>query len=437
MTSHFVWNKGTPHVERRFRSWTCSVVACALLVLCAISSTRGAAQEKQEPAAPANKVRLLLLTDTSKLLTVHYMTTGRAIRNLLMTSPLTGGVGSIIVDAAETKHETSKESRILQKTVGEFDRSPTIEARIAAVFNERTQYFDVVIPPDPSVYMTGTNINFSRARADGYPYVLSIKEKFAGEATVFTALGTLSAGSALEFKVFDTATGKDMGKTGRANGFALRKQEFDPATSDRNAFLTDYDVAVGSECAQLYGVLNKQGRLHEMAEAHGLGSEVPDEGAILAKYEKRFNYDFKLPHGWHHLKVNGGTRYSANLQRLFHEGRYFRVVVKVDLMLPELGQKPGDLDEYTRLYFEHLQENGYPADTATPFKGLTLDSAYTVYSIDRPQGAGKEILAFRLLDAPFVVVYDVVFDQDFDSILAKFNSDLQTIINDSRIKIRE
>jgi hypothetical protein len=410
-------------------------LAAAIIFLFALP-TIAAAQEKHEPAAPANKVRVLLLTDASKLLTVHYMTKGRAIRNALMTSPLTGGVGSIIVDAAETKHETSKESKILQKTVGEFNRRPIVEAGIAAVFKERTQYFDVVIPPDPSAYMTGTNVNFSKAQADGYPYVLSVKEKFAGEATIFTALNTLSAGSALEFKLFDTAAGKDMGKTGRASAFALRKQDFDPATSDRNAFVTDYGVAVGFESVQLYGALNKQ-RLHEMADAHGLGSEVPDEGAIFASYAKRFDYDFKLPHGWHHIKIRGESKYSANLQRLFHEGRYFRVVANVDLMLPELGQKPGDLDEYIRLFFEHLQEDGYPVDTATPFRGLALDSAYTVYSIDRPQGAGKEILAFRRLDAPFVVVYHVIFDQDFDSILAKFNSDLQTIINDSRIKIRE
>jgi hypothetical protein len=154
-------------------------LAAALIFLFALP-TIAAAQEKHEPAAPANKVRVLLLTDASKLLTVHYMTKGRAIRNALMTSPLTGGVGSIIVDAAETKHETSKESKILQKTVGEFNRRPIVEAGIAAVFKERTQYFDVVIPPDPSAYMTGTNVNFSKAQADGYPYVLSVKEKFAG-----------------------------------------------------------------------------------------------------------------------------------------------------------------------------------------------------------------------------------------------------------------
>ncbi|MGB9455981.1 MAG: hypothetical protein WCB12_08065 [Bryobacteraceae bacterium] len=137
-------------------------VVAAFVILFALPIV-AAAQEKQEPAAPANKVRVLLLTDASKLLTVHYMTKGRAIRNALMTSALTGGVGSIIVDAAETKHETSKESKILQKTVGEFDRRSIIDARIAAVFQDSAQYFDVVIPPDPSVYMTGTNVTFSKA----------------------------------------------------------------------------------------------------------------------------------------------------------------------------------------------------------------------------------------------------------------------------------
>jgi len=46
-------------------------------------------------------------------------------------------------------------------------------------------------------------------------------------------------------------------------------------------------------------------------------------------------------------------------------------------------------------------------------------------------------VAFRRLDAPFVVVYDVVFDSEYDELAAKYSSDLQTIINDSRIKIRE
>jgi hypothetical protein len=122
---------------------------------------------------------------------------------------------------------------------------------------------------------------------------------------------------------------------------------------------------------------------------------------------------------------------------LFGDGTKFRVLVNVDLMLPELGQKPGDMDEYSRNYFEGLQEKGYAADAATPFKGFTLDPAYTAYLIDRPSGVGKEIVAFRRLDAPFVVVYDVVFDSDYDELAAKYSSDLQTIINDSRIKTRE
>lgn len=409
-------------------------ILVVLFVLPIIAAPQKGESGKTAPAPSANKIRLLVLTDANKLLTVHYMTKGRAIRKALMAAPI-GGVGTMAVDAAETKHENSKESRTLQKTVGEFHRRPIIETGIAAAFKDRTQYFDVVIPPDPSVYMTAPNINFSKAQADGLPYVLSVKEKFAGEATVLGALGTLSAGSALEFKVFDAATGKDMGKAGKASAFSPRKQEFDPATSDRNAFVTDYGLAVGAECAQVYGVLNKQGLLHAMAEAHGLGNEVPDMGAILARYEKRFDYDFKLPKGWHHFK--GTSKYSATLQRLFHDGNKLHVVVTVDLMLPELGQKPGDLDEYIRLFLEHMQEQGYATDTATPFKGLTLDPAYTALLIDRPQGAGKEILAFRRLDDPFVVVYDVVFNQEYDNLMAKYSSDLQTMINESRIKIRQ
>ena len=434
MTGHLVGDKGTPHVERRFNPWTCSAVACAVVVLCAAFSGRSASQDKQESTPTTNRVRVLLLTDANKLLTVQYMTKGRAIRGLLMNAPL-GGVATSAINLAETKHENSKESQTLQTTVGEFNRRPLIEAGVVASFKYHSQYFDVVTPPDPSAYMTGKDINFSKAQTDGFPYVLSVVEKFAGEATVLGALGTLSAGSALEFKVYDAATGKDMGKAGRSSAFSPRKQEFDPATSDRNAFVTDYGVAVSSECTQVYGVLNKQGHLHAMAEAHGLGSEVPDLGAILARYEKRFDYDLKLPHGWHHFK--GTTKYSATAQRLFHDANKIRVVVTVDLMLPELGQKPGDLDGYIRQFFERLEESGYATDTATPFKGLPIDPAYTVYLIDRPQGAGKEILAFRSLDDPFVVSYDAVFDQDYDTLLAKYNSDLQTIINNSRIKIRE
>lgn len=402
-------------------------------VLPIIAAAPKAESDTTVPASSANKIRLLVLTDANKLLTVHYLTKGRAIRNVLMTAPI-GGLGTMAVDAAETKHETSKESKTLQNTVGEFNRRPVIEAAIVAGFKEHAQYFEIAVPPDPSVYMTGTNINFSKAQADGFPYLLSVKEKFAGEATVLGALGTLSAGSSLEFKVVDTATGKEIGKTGRNGAFSPRKQEFDPATSDRNAFVTDYGVAVKTECARIYGILSKQGTLHAMAEAHGLGNEVPDMGAVLAKYQKRFDYDFKLAKGWHHFK--GTSKYSETLSRL-GAGTKCHVVVTVDLTLPELGQKTGDLDEYIRLFFERLQEQGYATDAATPFKGLALDPAYTVFLIDRPQGVGKEILAFRRLEDPFVALYDVVFEQDYDGYMAKYSSDFQEMINESRIKIRQ
>ena len=201
-------NEGAAQIGRYSSYRSRVLLGCALAVLSTvfISLASGAPQEAAGPAQSGNKIRVLLLTDTSKLLTVHYLTKGRAIRDALMSAPI-GGVGTMAIDMAETKHESTKESRILQGTVGEFNRRPTIEAGIMAPFKDKAEYFEVVAPPDPSVYIAGTNINFSKAQADGFPYVLWVKEKYAGESTPFGALGTLSAGSALVFKVYDAATG--------------------------------------------------------------------------------------------------------------------------------------------------------------------------------------------------------------------------------------
>jgi hypothetical protein len=119
-------------------------------VLPIIAAAPKAESDTTVPASSANKIRLLVLTDANKLLTVHYLTKGRAIRNVLMTAPI-GGLGTMAVDAAETKHETSKESKTLQNTVGEFNRRPVIEAAIVAGFKEHAQYFEIAVPPDPSV----------------------------------------------------------------------------------------------------------------------------------------------------------------------------------------------------------------------------------------------------------------------------------------------
>jgi len=412
--------------ERLFKFWICGVVACTCFVLCAVSPVGGAPQEKEK--GPATRIRILLLTDAGKLLTVHYETKGRVVRNLLMSSPLTGGIGTLLIDAAETKHETSKESVLLQQTVGTFNRRPVIEAGIAAAFKATTPYFEAVIPPDPSLYTTGTTVDFNKAQADGYSYVLTVREEFAGLATVF-GLATLSAGSALEYKVTDATTGKEVSK-GKARAFSTHKQEFDPATSDRNAFVADYAAAAGYASAQIPGQLNKGGQLHAMAEAHGLGNVVPDMGAVLAKYEKLFDYDLAVPKGWYQTKV---SKFQVSLEPKNSDKAKFGVSFTVDVLAEEFGQKVDDLNDYIGLFFDRLHEKGFGTDTAVPFDALTLNQPYTGFVIERPQGAGKDVILFRRLDGPFVAVYDVVFLADYDGFLKKYSADVQSLINESKI----
>src|SRR5208282_5584094 len=238
---------------------------------------------------------------------------------------------------------------------------------------------------------------FNKAQADGFPYVLVIREEFAGMATMW-AWGTLSAGSYVHFRLMDAATGKELAK-GQTNAFASRTQKFDAATTDRSIFLADYAAAVAQECIHIYGEL--------------------------------FNYDFTLPKDWH--QVAGSSKYQLFLEPKNADRTKFGVNFTVDLLIEELGQKVGDLNEYIRIVFGRLRDQGYAVDTAIPFDGLVLNPPYTGFVIDRPKGSGKEVVLFRRLDDPFVVTYHVVFLEDYDGFLKKYGQDLQLLINQAKI----
>ncbi|MGO9088264.1 MAG: hypothetical protein ACLQBK_23885 [Candidatus Sulfotelmatobacter sp.] len=217
-----------------------------MVLLCAVSTSfaRGARQDKAGSPQPANQIRILVLTDTSQLLSVRYENTDSVVR---------------------------KEFQILQKV----NRRPIVEVGIGAAFKAGVKCFEAVIPPDPSAYITGKDINFSKAQADGYPYVLSIRETFAGLGEV-AGSGSVSAGSEMEFRLIDAASGKELGK-GKASSFSPNKRDLDAATKDAGAFFTDYADAATDNIIDIYGQLSKGGQLHAMAEAHGLGNEVPAE----------------------------------------------------------------------------------------------------------------------------------------------------------------
>jgi hypothetical protein len=168
-----------------------------------------------------------------------------------------------------------------------------------------------------------------------------------------------------------------------------------------------------------------------MAEAHGLGKEVPDTAAVLARYEKLFSYDFTLPKGWH--QVAGPSRYQVFLEPTSADRSKFGVNFMMDLLIEEFGQKVDDLNEYIRMAFGRMRDQGYAVDTAVPFDALALNPPYTAFLIDRPKGAGKEAVLFRRLDGPFVASYHIVFLGDYEAFLRKYGPDLQLLVNRARI----
>jgi hypothetical protein len=256
-----------------------------------------------------------------------------------------------------------------------------------------------------------------------------VRERFAGMATMW-AWSTLSGGSYVQFRLTDTATRKELAK-GQTNSFGLKTYPFDAATKDRSSFIADYAAAVAQECVHIYGELYQQGQLHAMAEAHGLGTEVPDTAALLARYAKLFNYNFTVPAGWHQLP--GSSKYVAIFEPTNPDKAKIAVSFTVDLLLEEFDQKVDNLDDYIRIAFRRINDQGYGVDTATQFDALALNPPYTAFLVDRPKGAGKDAVLFRRLDGPFVVSYHLIFLDDYDGLLKKYGPDLQALINQARI----
>lgn len=402
-----------------------------LVVTCIVVALSSAFPLSARAADSEKKIRLLILVEASEPLAVDYRTKGRRARGAIAAGTL--GILPILIESKIASGERAKESQRLQETVGEFDRRFVIEQAIAASFRAATPYFEAVTPKDPSSYFPGRReIAFDKASADGYPYILVVRERFAGMITAWE-MNTLSASSYLRYELYDAANKKQLGK-GDATAFGLQKHQLDPATSDPSIFMREYPAAVGAACGRIYGQLNKEGHLHAMAKVHGLGREVPDIGAVLEEYASRFDYKFKLPKGW--KQVKGASKYSVSLEPNNADRMKFGVSFSVDLLIEEFGQNVNDLDEYIGIFFGRLRNLGYGVDAAESFEGLGLTVPHVAFLVNRPNGAGKEAILFRRLDDRCVAVYSIVFLEDFDGFMNKYRPDLESLINTAEITTR-
>jgi hypothetical protein len=376
-------------------------------------------------------VRVLLVVDASAPVSVDYRTTGRRLRRALMAGTL--GIAPILIESKIASSEHASESKRLQAAVGPFDRRTVVIEPITIAAFEATHLFDLDAAKDPAAYLgSKKEVNLAKAKADGYPYVLLVREDFAGMITAWV-MSTLSATSYLRYELYDTTTNKQLAK-GIASGWAKAQHQLEPAISDKLIFLQEYPPAVGAAVTRMHGELNKQGHLHAMAEAFGLGKQVPAMGEVLDKYARMFDYTFKPPKGWHGAK--GSSKFQYILEPTGDDRKQFGVVFSVDVLAEEFGQKVTSLDDYITLCFGRLRTQGFPVEDAQPYENLSLSKPHTALLLDRPNGAGKDIFLFRQLDDRFVVLYEIIFLADFDRLVQKYAKDVESLVNTAEITTR-
>lgn len=369
------------------------------------------AQDKE-----SNKVRILVIVDTSEPLIVDYRTVGNTVRSLIFLGSLT--------DVAITEIRQSSHSKKLRETVGEFDRFPLIKKGVENAFAPQSKYFQVEVTNDASLLKGKRKVDLKAVRALGYPFVLLFDEVFSGLVSAWK-LGTLSASTTIRYELIDVNKENTMSK-GSLSGWNKAIHDFEGAISDRNAFIQEYEDAVLITASTIYGQLNKDGHLNAMAGSAGLSDYVPSLIYFLDQYAKKFDYKIKFPKGWHEVAM--GSKYTKVTEPRNDDKLKFGIRVDIDLLIKELGQDVDQLDAYMAIFMNKAFTAGYSIDTITQIP-LSIDSAqYTRVVLNRPNNTGKEVLVFTQFGKEYVAIFSLIFLQDFERFLNKYQGDIEYVI---------
>ena len=373
---------------------------------------------------PPEKVKLLVVIDTSEPLVVDYRTTGNTIRSVLMV----GGLLDIFIsDLRESGH-----SKKLRETIGEFDRFPIVKAGVEGAFRQLMPYFDVTVTSDATLIKGKMRLDFDEVQNNTYDYALVLKEAFAGMLSVWR-LSTLSAASTLRYELYDLAEKKSMIK-GAINGWSPTIHDFDEGVSNRTAFMVEYAVAEGNAISVIYGQLNKGGHLHTMATKVGLGEFVPAIHKLLETYTKTFDLRLDAPRGWY--EVDSGSKYSKILAPKNKDKALFAVRYDVDLLIKEFGQNVDDLESYVNIFTDKVLNMGYTRDSLAA-TGLKLNDQSITIIFNRPDKAGKEVVIFNRFSPLHAGIFTVVCLADYEGFMAKYENDVKLALAGVKVQTRD
>lgn len=354
-----------------------------------------------------NKVKLLVVIDSRDLLAVDYRTTGNTVRQAL----LVGG----LLDVGISAMRESGHSKKLRETVGEFDRFPILKGALTGAFASQSAYFELEFVPRDG------KTDLKEAKSQGRHFVFEIEETFSGLISAWK-LSSLSATSTVSYSLKDVASGKTLTK-GSLSGFARESHEFDEGVSNRGAFVAEYPKAVGAVIGTIFGQITKDGHLGTMAQTAGIKDFPQPLTHFLEEYARKFEYTLGVPKGWTEIKMD--SKYTMVLAPKGADRATFGLRLDIDLLIKELGQETDDLDVYAALFRNRVINLGYEVDTVTQ-TGISLKEGYRQLMFTRPDKVGKEIIILVPLGKQYVGLYSVVVLSDYEGLMKKYKSLVET-----------
>jgi hypothetical protein len=171
-----------------------------------------------------------------------------------------------------------------------------------------------------------------------------------------------------------------------------------------------------------------------MAAQEGLGDQVPDLVRILARYQDRFETDFKIPEGWEKVVE---SRYATDLQPKNADKQKIGIKISIDLLIKEFSQDVESVEEYSSIHLAKAVQKGFSIPTDQPPPPFLVKEAHFEVWVTPPQGKGRILHLFRKISPELVVLCQVVSLEENDSLLTKYRNDIESIVNETRITARQ
>ena len=157
-------------------------------------------------------------------------------------------------------------------------------------------------------------------------------------------------------------------------------------------------------------------------------AETPQE--VVKQYQDKFSYSFDLPEQWEVVPVN---KYQQRIEPLNDRAKV-GIAFTVDILHPVFGSAGLSVADYQKRFLGGLAKQGYPTQSAKPFKQLKVDSQWSVLEFGRPGGNGKDLLLVTK-KKDLIFMFQVVFIDSFDQYFKKYKKDIERIVNNAQIDV--